>query len=169
MMIEKIYFDMDGVLADFDRGLAELTSVPIKDQSSRTEQEDNELWDGVRSVGHFYDKLEPMPGALEMFRTLYKKYGDKCEILTGVPKPKRNVPEAADDKRKWIERYFGPEVVVNITYAAEKKNYCKGKGYILIDDLERNIKDWTMNGGTAIYYKTPEETLKLISDIEARV
>ena len=166
MNITKIYFDMDGVLADFDGGLTEFCTVPVKDQADRTDEEDDAMWNEVRAVGHFYEKLNPMPGALEMFMQIYNKYGDKCEILTGIPKPRRNIITAADDKKSWVEKLLPQGVVVNITYAAEKKHFCKGPDYILIDDLERNINDWTGFGGTGILHKNPEETLTKLKEIE---
>ena len=62
MTVKKIYIDMDGVLADFDRGLKEFCGLePIRQ----------------KNFG---------PGAKEMFDTLYEKYGDKVEILSAIPK-----------------------------------------------------------------------------------
>lgn len=34
----------------------------------------------------------------------------------------------------------------------EKKDYVKGPGYILIDDLEKNINECNERGGTGIYF-----------------
>ena len=42
-MIEKIYFDMDGVLADFDRGVEELCGVPCPEQGKSRSQEEDDL------------------------------------------------------------------------------------------------------------------------------
>ena len=36
MTAEKIYFDMDGVLADFDRGVRELCGMEAFDQGGRS-------------------------------------------------------------------------------------------------------------------------------------
>ena len=48
-MIEKIYFDMDGVLADFDRGIRELCGLEFSTvQGKRTEEEDNLMWDEIK-------------------------------------------------------------------------------------------------------------------------
>ena len=53
------------------------------EQSSATVNQDDAMWEAIKKVPHFYDKLELMPGAKEMFNSIYKKYGDKVEILTG--------------------------------------------------------------------------------------
>ena len=131
MKIEKIYFDMDEVLADFNRGVRELCHMEPVDQSVSTKEEDDALWAAVRDTGHFYDRLKPVNGALEMFNALRDKYGEKCEILSAIPKPHR--------------------------------------GYILIDDLEKNVHEWEAEGGTGICFKGAVETLKRIEEIEKHV
>ena len=50
----KIYFDMDGVLADFDRGIEELCGIKKVDQENTNEEKDTVMWDAVRKVEHFY-------------------------------------------------------------------------------------------------------------------
>lgn len=169
MKIEKIYFDMDEVLADFNRGVRELCHMEPVDQSVSTKEEDDALWAAVRDTGHFYDRLEPVNGALEMFNALRDKYGEKCEILSAIPKPHRGIVTAGDDKRNWVRRLLGENVIVNIVLRPEKKNYVKGPGYILIDDLEKNVHEWEAEGGTGICFKGAAETLKRIEEIEKHV
>ena len=71
----------------------------------------------IREVGHFYDKLDPMPGAVELFNKIYEKYGDKCEILTGIPKPKRGILTAGDDKIAWAHRVLS----TRLSYTVKKR------------------------------------------------
>ena len=52
------------------------------------------MWAAIRETGRFYDKLELMPGAKEMFDRVYGKYKDRCGILTGIPKAKRGIISA---------------------------------------------------------------------------
>ena len=158
-MVEKIYFDMDGVLADFERGFRELCGFePIK-QGARDPKKEDLMWESARLVGHFYDKLMPMSGALDMFQKIYEKYGDKCEILTGIPKPRRGITTAGEDKISWVHRYLSKDIVVHIVFREEKKNYAKGKGFILIDDYEKNIREWTEYGSTGILHISAEATI----------
>lgn len=93
-----------------------------------------------------------MDGAAEMFATIRREYGNKVEILSGIPKPKRGIENAAEDKTNWIHRLLGENVVVNIVYREEKKKYCTGPECILIDDYGKNIKEWNEMGGTGILH-----------------
>ena len=72
----KIYLDMDGVLANFDKGVKDLCHMnPASQNPEKDKARDDEMWDRIREVSRFYDKLEPMPGAEEMFRRIWAKYG----------------------------------------------------------------------------------------------
>lgn len=166
MKIKTIYFDMDGVLADFDRGIKELCGLEPLDQAKKTEADDDAMWEAVRKVGHFYDKLEPMPGAMELFRTLNDKYD--VEILSGIPKPRRGILTAGEDKISWAHRLLNPDMKVNIVFREEKKNYVTGPDCILIDDLEKNIKEWTECGGTGIRFTSAAQALEEIAKIVQR-
>ena len=167
MEVEKIYFDMDGVLADFERGVKEICGLtpPSQNAKHRKPGEDDEMWKAIKACPHFYDYLELMPGAKDMFDAVYEKYGDKCEILTGIPKPHREIVNAADDKKIWIKRLLSEDVIVNTVFRAEKPQYCTGKGSILIDDMERNIKEWNEMGGIGIVNVSAEETMIMMREM----
>jgi len=160
--IMTIYFDLDGVLADFNRGVNELCQrLPIP-QDEIDEAEEIELWESIRQVGHFYDKLEPIEGSLNLFNELRSKYN--CEILSAIPKPKRNIKGAAWDKMSWCERYLGKDIPVNICYSAEKKNFADGN--VLIDDYQCNIQRWIDAGGIGILFKNPDQVRQELHNLK---
>jgi len=155
----KIYFDMDGVLADFDRGVLEMCGMKSSSQNGTYDPHyDDLMWEAIRKVDHFYDRLELMPGAKEMFDRLYGKYGGRCEILTGVPKPERGILTAAEDKKAWMKRVLSDTIKVNIVVRKEKILHCAGPESILIDDYEKTIREWREKGGTGILHVSPEQT-----------
>ncbi len=165
MEVEKIYFDMDGVLADFDRGVRELCHREPLNQMTSTPEEDLKLWDAIRPIEHFYDLLEILPGSDLMLRSLLKKYGDRCEILTGIPKPHKNIKNAGEDKKKWMARNFGPEIKVNVVFKEQKKERCNGAGCILIDDYPKNIEAWRELGGTGILFTDAESAIQELKEL----
>ncbi len=167
MKVEKIFFDMDGVLADFERGVKEICGLtsPSQNAEHRKENEDDEMWEAIKLTPHFYDYLELMPGAKEMFDAVRDKYGEKCEILTGIPKPRRGIANAAEDKRTWVKRVLSDDIVVNIVFREDKPKFCTGKECILIDDMERNIREWKDMGGTGIVNVTAGKTMEQLCEM----
>ena len=167
--VEKIFFDMDGVLADFDRGVKEMCGIepPSQPGGRRSQEEDDLMWERMKHVDHFYDKLQPVDGAVSMFFKIYGEFGDKCEILTGIPRPHRGIDNAAEDKVRWVNRILtcSDNIRVNTVYRSEKVRYCKGERYILIDDLEQNIADWENEGGTGILHRNAADTLIRLSSM----
>lgn len=162
MLIKKIYLDMDGVLADFDNGLL-ACGVKVPESA----QEEETMWNTIRENEHFFDRLQPMPGAIEMFNTLYEKYGGRCELLSALPKPSKGVPGAGRDKMNWARRFLGRDTVVNLVYRNEKKDFCTGQEDILIDDYVKNIAEWESSGGIGILFTSAEDVLKRLGEIES--
>ena len=173
MEVNKIYFDMDGVLADFKRGVKEICGIEAPEQpqdASEAEMAekkaaDDQMWELIREAGNFYDRLELMPGAKEMFDAVYGKYGDKCEILTAVPKPERHIDSAGTDKEAWVKRLLSENIEVNIVVRKEKIERSGKKGNILIDDLQKNIDEWTAAGGTGVLNESAEKTLEKLKEM----
>ena len=166
MEIRKVYLDMDGVLADFDRGVEELCHMQALPQNGKRDPaKDDRMWESIREIGHFYGKLQLMPGAKEMFDRIYAQFGDKVEILTGIPKPERGITTAGEDKTEWMKKYLSDRIRMNIVLRKEKKNYCTGPESILIDDREGTILEWRKQGGTGILHVNPEETLRILREL----
>lgn len=154
-----VYFDMDGVLANFDNGVRELCRKEPVVQGHCSNAETDALWGTISQVPHFYAKLEPIAGSVKMVRAVYTEIGNRCQILTGIPKPHRNVADAAEDKIDWVRRFVSPDIQVHAVYRAEKKRFCTGSQDILIDDYDKNIREWQKSGGTGILFVTPEQTM----------
>jgi len=158
------YLDMDGVLADFDRGLRELAGIePRSVNDARPPEYEDAMWAAIRAVPHFYLELPPMNGAMDLFRRLNSLDGVRCEILTGIPKPRRNIATAAEDKREWVRRHLSPDMKCNIVMKEEKPRFCHGPESVLIDDTQANIDAWEAMGGTGILHVSAEETLRAIA------
>ena len=54
----KVYFDMDGVLADFDRGVRELCCMEPSDLNNPDEAHDSLMWEKIREVGRCTNGLK---------------------------------------------------------------------------------------------------------------
>lgn len=164
MEVKKIYFDMDGVLADFDRGVEELLHMERVPQVARSDRSTDELFAAMKACPHYYDRLEPMEEGFELFNELYAKYGDRVEILSGIPKPYRGIDTAAEDKFNWIRRLLSETVKVNTVLRIEKKLYA-GEGCVLIDDFIVSIREWEKNGGAGVLYTDGDSARRRLAEL----
>lgn len=110
---------MDGVLVDFESGLAK--------QSEQTLQEYEGRFDEIPGL---FGVMEPMPGAIEAVHKLSQYYD--CYILSTAP---WGNPSAWSDKLIWIKKYFN-DLFYKRVIITHCKHLCKGD--ILIDDRDKN-------------------------------
>lgn len=138
MEINKIYIDLDGVLADFDGWKNTIPGL--------TKQN---VWEHAKKVPDFYYQLKPMPEGILLMKYL-RSLNIPLAILTALPR-RSTMPDAEADKLKWVREHVG-DIEFNIgPYAKDKQNF-SGHGKILIDDSELNIPQWISRGGTGILY-----------------
>lgn len=146
-----IYFDMDGVLADFKKGVDQ-TGAEYAPLGTINKAADDAMWDAIRATPHFYLSLPEIPSGVRLFKSL-QAAGENPEILTAIPKPVHEIHDAEPDKIAWVGRHLGKNVKTHICFRAEKQNYCKKSDDILIDDQAKNITEWESAGGTGILFQ----------------
>ena len=166
MDFDRIYFDMDGVLADFDRGVLEMCQIEAGNQDDPDRKErDDIMFAAIAATPHFYLRLKPVDGTLDILKELISRYGDRVEILTGIPKPHRNVVTATEDKIQWVRELVSEDIKVNTVLRREKMQYAKGPGSILIDDMKMNIGEWTEAGGTGILFTGADDLRMALAEM----
>lgn len=155
-----IYFDLDGVLADY-KGCVEAHGLTYIPSTKRTLEQNEAIHTGIKQIPHFYYQLPPIRETVELFLTLKKNY--HCEILSAIPKEKWGFENVIEDKNAWVRKYLGDDVKVNLVKRVDKPLFCKGRDNILIDDKQENIDAWIASGGTGVLFRTPNETALLLS------
>lgn len=176
MKIKKIYINFEGVLADFEGRIKELWGVEFSEKNS-AEEEENRFWEQfqekIDNENNFYESLEPIPGSLEMVNKLLETYKNICEIVSDDHSFFRWSSEGLDkeaiekeflDKTSWINKYLPKNIWFDSTGAYFPSD--GDAGYILIDHRERKIEKWRNEGGTGILFRSPQETLAELKDIE---
>lgn len=148
----KIFVDLDGVLADFDRHYLEVFGIVANKNI------DNVDWKAVREKKDFYRHIPPMHDMQELWNGI-KKYNPT--ILTGVP---RSVEEAPRNKRDWIASHLGPEVQVITCPSSQKFLFCQ-PGDILIDDWEKYRHLWVGAGGFWITHISAKSSLEALENL----
>lgn len=149
----QLYVDMDGVLADFDRGYEEAFGVKT------TKEADNVDWKLVRNRLNFYRDLPPMPDMLELW--WYVEHMSPI-VLTGIPS---SVSEAAENKKAWIRKNLGDHVRVECCPSKEKFTFAK-PGDILIDDWTKYQSLWVAAGGVWITHTSAANTVLELKKLE---
>ena len=140
----QIFVDLDGVLADFDRGYKD-----IIDEETFYKVD----WDIIRNTPHFFRDLELMPDAIQLWDYV-KKYNPI--ILTGVP---YSIISSPNDKRKFVDKHFGKEVPMIACRSKDKFRYMHNTGDILIDDREELKYLWERAGGYWITHTSATNTV----------
>lgn len=83
----------------------------------------------------FFEKMDPLPGAVEGFQKLID-LGHDVIICTSVPEIAEN---AYDGKRRWMRKYF-PKWSMKNFIASSRKEIVEGD--IIIDDGSHNLIPW---------------------------
>ena len=145
----QIYCDMDGVLADFDKGYKELTGVDLGGKHAKG---DAKFWKPISDAGsNFWLNLDWMSGG----KTLWNYIKQYNPTLLSAPSREN---ESRLGKRLWVKNNI-PGTKLILASASKKQNY-SGTNKILIDDRPDNIEQWRSKGGIGILHTNTADTLK---------
>ena len=147
-MTARIYLDCDGVLADFDRGAQKIFGMSPRGFEALYGP--GLFWKRLAQADGFYDSLELMPDAMELYEAV--KHRDPI-ILTGLPRGRWAEPQ----KRSWAERHF-PGVPVITTSAALKHEHLD-PGDALVDDRDKYKHLWEEAGGIFVHHRNAAESI----------
>ena len=148
-MRKQIYFDCDGVLADFDRAAEQVLGLPPRAFEKRHGL--GLFWKKLAGAEGFFETLDPLPDAFELYEAV--RHLDPI-ILTGLPRGNWAEPQ----KRRWAERHF-PGVRVITTSAALKREHCH-PGDVLVDDLDKFSHLWEAEGGVFVHHKNARSSIE---------
>jgi len=159
----KIYCDMDGVLADFVKGMYKLIQNYDDTKYLQDPRYRNIMWQAVadysKNGGKLWAELDLMPDAMVLWNYI-SKY-DNTEILTASGDPKYGAP---DQKREWVKRYFNG-VKVNIVRKSSDKAQYAAPNHILIDDMSKSIDPWVAAGGIGILHRSAADTISKLKEL----
>lgn len=125
-----VHLDMDGVLADFDRS-------KIKDKIRKYPQ----------SREGFFLELDPINGAIDTVSWMMDQSVLDVHVLTA---PSVKNPHSYSEKRLWIEKYFGMDLVRKMIISPSKQLVI---GHFLVDDYATG-KGQELFMGTHLHFGT---------------
>lgn len=157
--VKAIYFDMDGVLANFDKDVKRMQSI------------DERPW---LSVKDFFENLEVIgnPNAtIEVLQNL----GYQVYILSKVELRDKEGQARAKNKINWIKKNIPSLPIENaiiVPIHENKTDYIKTdlKHSVLVDDYKGNLTEWQNLGGIAVKFgyvwKSERPYFQIVQDLE---
>jgi hypothetical protein len=154
----KIYLDMDGVVANFEKRYIELFNE--SPGSSRDRKEFSNNWTKFIE-GKNFETLDWWPGGPELITYLGKNNLD-VEILSSSGGNKYH-DLVVEQKKNWIKTFNLPEQwKINIVAGRKKKAEFATPDSILIDDTLDVIEAFNKAGGIGIHHKDVGNTIMLL-------
>lgn len=157
---KKIYLDMDGVIVDFVDAADRIFNIKSKNQWNNMKKSH---WTKINSIGQkFWSDMSWTKDGKDLWNYLRKNYKD-IQILSAHPLDKG---ESELGKRMWLRKNIGSAYAANaiICLGIDKQTYADVNN-ILIDDSERNVRQWINQGGIGIYHKNTKNTIKQLKEI----
>lgn len=160
-----IWLDMDGVLADFNKGYEHLAGFSPIFHHDTLEVD----WALVDSFEGFFSALDAMPDA-KMLVAYVTTAKPEVEVRVLTSCPKTNPEAVREDKFSWLARRF-PALAATVQFVpwTEKKAaFCK-PGDILIDDWPgKHRAEWEAAGGTFIWHVRAYDTIRRLRELAAK-
>ena len=144
----KIYFDMDGVLADWVAGFKNTFPIPYDEFNALPKEKYDEYKDLIVNTPNFFFNLPPFRRTVNILKQLVAD-GYDVEILTSAGK--LNTPKVVKQKKDWLKKQ-GINVPLNYTTNSADKAKFAGPDALLIDDREKSTKPFLAAGGKVIFY-----------------
>lgn len=145
-MFKNYYIDMDGVTVEYDRD-AYIGDEPLF----------------MKKGHHYFRDLKPDFKMLEVIDKLFERSRytqDQIYILTSICNNGAIFNEHFHDKVNWLHKWMPyidiDHILISVTSKRDAVEYIHNHKLttndILIDDYNKNLKDWTVADGTAIKY-----------------
>ena len=148
--LPEIYCDLDEVLVDFMRG----ANAAVGGDFVKTDKD--ERWNKVNQTKGFWANLGWKPNAKRLHDFIIKYNPHVLSAYTGRD------PTSKVGKMKWLKKNANfKRGNIHLVLRSQKKDYAttKGKPNILIDDYDKNIREWEAKGGIGIHHTDVGKTI----------
>jgi hypothetical protein len=154
--ITKIYLDMDGVIADFDKRYK--SRYKMLPREAEKNKEFDKFFTQFIADGEFAT-LDLLPDAMKLINFL-RSLDVPTEILSSSSSDKRD-PEVRPQKLEWLKNNNIEFPAIIVPGKRHKKEY-SNKNTLLIDDTQVNIDQWCKEGGIGILHTNASTTINIL-------
>lgn len=152
-VINHIYLDLDGVLANFD-------FETVNELKSKGKWQNEGFPKFIRDKG--FIKLPKLDDA-DFLLNFLKKSEVAVTILSSAGDPGDDYHEVVDQKLQWLRKHNIDFPALIVRKKDHKKQWARGRA-LLIDDNEKNCADFAEAGGNAIKHKSALNTIEVIKN-----
>ena len=155
----KVFLDMDGVLANFDKRAEEILSTNNIYKYEFVHGPEV-FWHKLNKYPNFFMELELMPDAGVLLNAVW--HLDPI-VLTALPKT--NGDRVRQHKEAWVALNLKEGMKVICCQTHEKPHHCN-PGDVLIDDRAVNRQAWEAKGGRYIVHTSAEDSVAQLKELK---
>ena len=148
--LPEIYCDLDEVLVDFRRGADAAVG------GNFVKMDKDERWNKVNQTKGFWPNLGWKPNAERLHDFIIKYNPHVLSAYTGRD------PTSKVGKMKWLKKNANfKRGNIHLVLRSQKKDFATtdDKPNILIDDYDKNIREWEAKGGIGIHHTDVGKTI----------
>jgi len=153
-----IYFDMDGVIADFNTRYIKHSYIkgnyPSLHEFSKLPKEEKDIIKEELFTYEFFRHMSPLSKGIELLRFYQKNYPNVV-ILSAVGSSSHS-EEIEQAKRDWLKEHVGDITAHFVNKTEDKFNitelYPSFTNHLLIDDRVKAVDPWIAKGGIGILF-----------------
>lgn len=148
----KVFFDLDGVLADWEDAYRKNCNIPLKAFSAMDKVDKNAVKERLFDYEFFYD-MKVIAKGFELYQS-FVNAGVPVAILSATGHI--NKDEVALAKTHWVADNLGDGVRVILVDKVDQKGIYVDPNYrtcILVDDRQKAIDAWEAAGGRGLLFK----------------
>ena len=164
--ITRIYLDMDGVIAGFDDQFKKYNKEGYDFKEFIREYGANKAWDIInKGKEDFWAGMGWNPGGKQLYDSVVKLADEKGFEVWILSSPGLDPNgDAKRGKNKWLDKYTNIPQDRRVFKQAKDKHTEAKPGYMLIDDMGKNVSEFINAGGTGIK-NNPEDSAEAIKKL----
>ena len=155
--LPEIYCDLDEVLVDFLRA----ADAAVGGNFVKADRETR--WNTINQTKGFWANIGWKPNAKRLHDFIIRYNPHVLSAFTGRD------PTSKVGKMKWVKKNTGfKRANVHLVLRSQKKSYAKTKEEkpnVLIDDYDKNIKEWEAAGGIGILHTDVGKTINKLKGL----